>query len=369
MRRALELAEQGVGRVNPNPLVGAVVVKDGRVIAEAYHAEFGGPHAEALALERAGRAAYGAELYVNWEPCIAYPGKRNPPCVDQIITSGARRVIVATRDPTPQVNGHGIAQLQQAGIEVIEGVLAKEAQQLNEIRTKYATTGLPFVMLKMAMTADGKIATRTGDSRWISSGESLKLSHRLRVRYAAVLVGIGTVLRDNPQLTVRRIPGRDPMRIVLDSKGRIPIQAAILHCQSEAPTVIATCDMSEERARQLKEKCENVEIWRLPMSEEGGVDLLALLKQLGEAHRDSLLIEGGSTVAGAFLHKRLIDKFMIIIAPKILGGQAAPSPVGGAGVERIEQAFRLQDCAFYAVGSDVVYQGYLDYSGAGGFSS
>ncbi|OGF57357.1 MAG: riboflavin biosynthesis protein RibD [Candidatus Fraserbacteria bacterium RBG_16_55_9] len=366
MRRALVLAEQGVGRVNPNPLVGAVVVKDGRVIAEAYHSEFGGPHAEALALKQAGRAAQGSELYVNWEPCIAYPGKRNPACVHQIITSGIGRVVVAARDPTPQVNGRGIAELQRAGIEVIEGILSKEAQQLNEIRAKYASTGVPFVLLKMAMTADGKIATRAGDSRWISSEESLQLAHRLRVRYAALLVGIGTVLQDDPQLTVRRVSGRDPMRIVLDSKGRIPLQASVLHLKSEAPTVLATCDMPAEKEHKLKEKCGNLKIWRLPANEEGHVDLRVLLKKLGAAQIDSLLIEGGSTVAEAFLRERLLDKFMVIIAPKIIGGRDVPTPVGGKGAERIEQAFRLKDCSFYAVGPDVVYQGYLDYSGVGG---
>jgi diaminohydroxyphosphoribosylaminopyrimidine deaminase/5-amino-6-(5-phosphoribosylamino)uracil reductase len=369
MRRALELALRGAGRVNPNPLVGAVVVKDNHVMAEAYHAQYGGPHAETLALRQAGAAARGAELYLNWEPCVAYPGKQTPPCVERIIACGIRRVIVATRDPTPQVNGRGIAQLQRAGVEVIEGVLAQEAQQLNEIRAKYATTGLPFVLLKMAMTADGKIATHTGDSRWISSPESLHLTHRLRARYAAVLVGIGTVIRDDPQLTVRGQEGRDPLRIVLDSKGRIPLHTKVLHLTSEAPTVLVTCAMPKEREAQCQRAGANVEIWRLPADQEDHVDLHALVRKLGASRIDSLLVEGGPTVAGSLLREHLIDKLLLIIAPKIVGGREAPTPVGGPGVERMDQAFRLKDCSFNSLGPDFVYQGYLDYSGAGGCAS
>ncbi len=364
MRRALELAERGMGRVNPNPLVGAVIVKENRVRAEAYHPYYGGPHAEALALKQAGEAARGAELYVNWEPCVSYPGKRTPACVDQIIAAGIQRVIVATRDPTPQVAGRGIEELKRAGIEVIEGVLAKEAQQLNEIRAKYATTGLPFVLLKMAMTADGKSATRTGDSRWISSEESLRLSHRLRVRYAAVLAGIGTVLRDDPKLTVRNVEGRDPIRIVLDSRGRIPLDARILRVPSEAPTVIATCAMPEEKERQLQQISDKIEIWRLPANPEGRVDLRALLRQLGDSQLDSLLIEGGPTVASAFLVEHLIDKLLLVIAPKIIGGKDAPTPIGGEGIERLKDAIRLKDCSVSMMGPDLVYQGYFDYSEA-----
>lgn len=361
MRRALELAELGTGRVNPNPLVGAVVVKEVRIIAEAYYARFGGPHAEALALQQAGKEAWGAELYVNWEPCVAYPGKHTPPCVEQIIRAGIRRVIVATIDPTPQVNGRGLAKLREAGIEVIQGVLEKEAQRLNEIRVKYATTGLPFVLLKMAMTADGKIATHTGDSRGISSEESLRLIHRLRARYAAVLVGIGTVLKDDPKLTVRYAEGRDPLRIVLDSQGRIPLSSSILRLESQAPTVIATCDMPKKKEQQLKH-LKNIEVWRLPANKDGRVNLQALMKHLGEVQVDSLLVEGGPTVAASFLKERLIDKLLFIIAPKVIGGREAPTPIGGEGLERIEQAFRLKECSVSLSGPDVVYQGYFDYS-------
>jgi diaminohydroxyphosphoribosylaminopyrimidine deaminase/5-amino-6-(5-phosphoribosylamino)uracil reductase len=272
-------------------------------------------------------------------------------------------VIVAARDPTPEISGQGIARLREAGIEVIEGVLTEEAQRLNEIRAKYAATGLPFVLLKMAMTADGKIATRKGDSRWISSEESLKLVHKLRARYAAVLVGVGTVLRDDPELRVRRVEGRDPVRIVLDSQGRIPLQAAILHVGSRAPTVIATCGMPREKEEQLRglDTLTPIEVWRLPPDPRGWVDLRALMEELGRAQIDSVLVEGGSTVAAAFLNERWIDKLMLVIAPKVVGGRDAPTPIGGTGIERMEDAFRLRDCSVYPSGVDVVYEGYFDY--------
>jgi diaminohydroxyphosphoribosylaminopyrimidine deaminase/5-amino-6-(5-phosphoribosylamino)uracil reductase len=364
MRRALELSELGAGYVNPNPLVGAVLVKDGMIIAEAYHECFGEPHAEALALQRAGAAAGGADLYVNWEPCIAYPGKRTPACVDQIISSGIRRVIVATCDPTPEVNGKGIAYLRKAGIEVIEGVLDNEAKRLNEIRAKFAVTGKPFVLLKMAMTADGKIATHTGDSQWVSSDESLELAHRLRVRYAAVLVGIGTVLHDDPQLTVRKVKGRDPIRIVLDSKGQIPLSAKILHLKSQAPTIIATCCMSSEKKEQLNrlKTSTPIEIWRLPEDSAGRVDLNVLINGLGERQIDSLLVEGGSGIAAAFLQQRLLDRLTFIIAPKLIGGESAPTPIGGQGIASMTEAIALKEPTVRMLGTDVVYEAALDYA-------
>ncbi len=364
MRRALELAELGTGEVNPNPLVGAVLVRDDEIIAESYHERFGGPHAEALVLQRAGEQARGADLYVNWEPCIAYPGKRTPGCVDQIIASGVRRVIVATRDVTPAVNGRGIDRLCHAGVEVVEGVLSSDAKRLNEIRAKFALTAKPFILLKMAMTADGKIATQTGDSYWISSEGSLELAHQLRVRYAAVLVGIGTVLRDDPQLTVRKVKGRDPMRIVLDSKGKISLDAEILRLESIAPTVIATCVMSNEKERQLKDlQTETpIEIWRLPKDSLGQVDLNALIGLLGERQIDSLLVEGGSGVAAAFLQNRLLDKLTLIIAPKLVGGRTSPTPIGGEGLAAMANAVSLKEPSARMLGQDVVYEAYLDYA-------
>lgn len=368
MRRALELAERGWGRTNPNPLVGAVVVKADRIIAEAHHEHLGGPHAEALALERAGEAARGADLYVNWEPCVAYPGKLTPPCADAILRAGVRRVIVATRDPTPEIDGRGIEQLRRAGIEVLEGVLKHEAQKLNEIRAKYATTKTPFVALKYAMTLDGKVTTRTGDSRWISSEESLKYAHKLRARYAAVLVGLGTVLRDNPQLTVRKVEGPDPLRIVLDSRGCIPPSARILGVESDAPTAIATCAMPADKERALKalKTPTAVEVWRLPPDDQGRVDLRALLERLSEREIDSVLVEGGPTVAASFVEQGLVDKLIAFIAPKVVGGWEAPSPIGGQGVARLADALPLKGVGVQQLGPDVVIEGYFRYPWAEG---
>ncbi|MGB9861733.1 MAG: bifunctional diaminohydroxyphosphoribosylaminopyrimidine deaminase/5-amino-6-(5-phosphoribosylamino)uracil reductase RibD, partial [Candidatus Bipolaricaulaceae bacterium] len=213
MRRVLALAEKGEGLTRPNPLVGAVVVKDGEIVAEAYHERFGGPHAEALALEKAGERAKGAELYVNLEPCVDFPGKKTPSCTEAIIRAGIKRVVIATRDPNPQVSGRGVARLQAAGIEVVEGILAEEAKKLNEIFFHWITTRTPFVALKLAMTLDGKIASSQGKSKWITGEEARRLVQKLRRRYAAILVGTNTVLADDPALTVRDEPGPQPLRV------------------------------------------------------------------------------------------------------------------------------------------------------------
>ncbi|MBI3459869.1 bifunctional diaminohydroxyphosphoribosylaminopyrimidine deaminase/5-amino-6-(5-phosphoribosylamino)uracil reductase RibD, partial [Candidatus Acetothermia bacterium] len=265
MRRTLGLAAHGRGWVNPNPLVGAVLIKDGKLISEGFHQRYGGPHAEAVVLEKAGSEARGADLYANVEPCVSHPGKRTPPCADQIIQSGVRRVFVAMRDPDTQVNGRGIAQLRAAGIDVQESILAAEAQKLNEISVKYKTTGKPFVLLKMAMSADGKIATRTGNSKYISSPDSLRYAHELRDRYTALLVGIGTVLADDPQLNTRLdCPGHDPVRVLLDAQGRLPLEAKLLQSKSSAKTILATTDaLSKAKEEALLHR--GVEIWKLPI--------------------------------------------------------------------------------------------------------
>lgn len=363
MRRALELAERGAGQVNPNPLVGCVIVKDGGIIAEAHYAQYRGEHAEAKALAMAGEGARGGQLYVNYEPCVDFPEKHTPPCVDRIVDAGIAQVIVATRDPTPEVNGRGIAQLREAGVEVVEGVLGDEARRLNEIRETYATTGQPFVLLKSAMSLDGKIATRTGDARWISAEESRRLVHRWRGRYAAVLVGVDTALRDDPRLTVRQVDGRDPIRIVLDSHGRLPSDARLFHLDSEAPTVIATVDMPAEAevALDALDTPTAIEVWRLPADADGHVDLQALMAQLGERGIDSVLVEGGSNVAGAFLDAGLLDKVAVFVAPRLIGGAAAPSPIGGGGAACVENAVSLRDVAVAWSGPDVVYSGYPSY--------
>jgi diaminohydroxyphosphoribosylaminopyrimidine deaminase/5-amino-6-(5-phosphoribosylamino)uracil reductase len=375
MRRALELAERGAGWTSPNPMVGAVVVKRNIILGEGWHEEFGGPHAEFLALRRAGALAHNADLYLNLEPCVAAPGKHNPPCADAIVRAGIRRVFVALRDPDPRINGRGIERLQRASIEVIEGLLAREARKLNEIYLKFKTTGWPFVTLKMAMTADGKIATRTGDSQWISSEKSLRFAHELRHRHRAILVGIGTVLADDPQLTVRLHPhprplspvrergegvrGRQPIRIILDSHGRIPVDAAVVRSAGEVRTIIATTDaMPPEKEQALRRA--HVEVWRLPATEDGRVALHAFMQKLAQEPIDSLLIEGGSEVAWSFLREKLIDKILLVIAPKIVGGRAAPGPVSGLGVERLSEAIPLTDVTVSSLNGDILYEAYVD---------
>lgn len=352
MRRALELARQGEGCTRPNPLVGAVVVRDGAVIAEGYHTRCGGPHAEAVALEKAGDRARGADLYVNLEPCV-HREKKTPPCTEAVIASGIRRVIVAIRDPNPLVDGKGIARLRAAGIEVVEGVLADEARRLNEVFFHWIRNRTPFVVLKLAMSLDGKIATATGRSRWLTGPEARRLVHALRRRYAAVLVGVGTVLADDPELTVREVPGPQPLRIVLDSQGRIPLGAKVL--SPEAKTVVATTGrMPSEIEAQLRAK--GVEVWRLP-GEGDRVDLKALLRRLGK-ETDSLLVEGGAEVAWSFLSQNLVHKIAFFYAPLILGGLDAVPSVGGDGVDDPSQAIRVRDLEIERVGDDFLVTGY-----------
>lgn len=359
MRRALELAERGAGWTSPNPMVGAVVVKQNIILGEGWHAEFGGPHAEFVALQRAGTLARNADLYLNLEPCVAAPGKRNPPCADEIIRAGIQRVFVALRDPDPRINGRGIESLRRAGIDVIEGVLEREARKLNEIYLKFKTTGKPFVTLKMAMTADGKIATHAGDSRWISSQKSLEFAHELRHRHRAILVGIETVLADDPQLTARlEKKTRNPIRIVLDSHGRIPLDAAVVRSAEQIRTILATTDaIPADKERALQQA--HVEVWKLP-ARDGRVDPHAVIQKLSHERIDSVLIEGGAEIAWSFVSQELTDKVLFVIAPKIVGGRAAPGPVGGVGFERLSDAISLKEITISRLGNDILYEAYLD---------
>jgi len=355
MRRALELAKRGEGWTNPNPLVGAVIVKDGRIVGEGYHERFGGPHAEAVALEAAGEEAEGSDLYVNLEPCVHW-GK-TPPCVERIISAKVKRVIVATRDPNPLVNGKGIARLQEAGIEVALGILEEEAERLNEPFFKFITTGRPLVVLKLALSLDGKIATRSGDSKWISNERSRELVHRLRNRYMAVLVGINTVLKDDPRLTARLegLRTKDPLRVILDSRGRLPLEARVLNLDSEAPTVVATTELMPKKKEEAL-LSRGAIVWRFA-AQDDKVDLDELWKRLGEEGIDSLLVEGGATVATSFIEAGLVDKLIFFIAPKIIGG--AGITIGGEGVARIAEARQLRDISVRMLDGDVVYEGYL----------
>ncbi|OIQ58407.1 riboflavin biosynthesis protein RibD [Moorella thermoacetica] len=357
MARALELARQGLGRTSPNPAVGAVIVRDGRVVGEGYHRKAGTPHAEIHALRAAGEKARGATLYVTLEPCCHYG--RTPPCTGAIIAAGIKRVVAAMADPNPRVAGGGFRALSQAGIEVETGLLADEARRLNEAFIKYITTGRPWVTLKMALTLDGKIATRTGAARWITGPAARERAHELRDIHDAVLVGIGTVLADDPELTTR-LPdgrGRDAIRVILDSHLRLPLSARVVNLQSEAPTLVVTTPSAPAAARKNLE-ARGVEVLILP-EEDGRVAWQPLLAELSRRQVTSILVEGGAEVNATALAAGVVDKVVAFIAPKIFGGREAPAPVGGRGVADPATAWRLEKLAVERCGEDIMLSGYL----------
>lgn len=356
MQQALELARGGLGFVSPNPLVGCVLVKDGAVVGRGYHQRFGGPHAEVHALHEAGPQARGAVLYVNLEPC-SHMGK-TPPCADAVIQAGISRVVVALRDPNPLVAGTGLARLAAAGIVVTVGVCEAAAYKLNEAFIKFITTRRPFVTLKSAITLDGKIATRTGASRWITGELARQEGHRLRHAADAILVGIGTVLQDDPQLTTR-LPdqqGANPLRVIVDSTLRVPRQAQVTDVTSDRCTLIVTTARAPVAYSEAL-RARGVEVVYLPAYDDGRVDLEALLRYLGERGVASVLVEGGATLSATLLRRRLIDKVLLFVAPKIIGGDGV-SVVGPCGVETMDQVINLRDVVSQRLGNDVLLEAY-----------
>lgn len=353
MRLTINLAKKGMGKTSPNPLVGAVVVKNDQIIGKGYHEGFGQPHAEANALRACGDRAKNATLYVNLEPCCHY-GK-TPPCTDMIIKSGIRKVVCATLDPNPQVNGKGIRTLRKAGVEVDLGILEEEAKKLNEIYLKFITTGLPFVIMKVAQTLDGKIATKLGDSKWITQGDSRRFVHSLRSWVDAVLVGSNTVKRDDPELTIHQAKGENPKRIILDSSGKISNHAKIIKESKDGKTIIATTN--EKIGEKFKEK---VEIWKVKKSEDGKVDLVQLLKKAGENQIASLLVEGGSQVFTSFLKEKLVDKIYYFLSPKILG--KGLESFGDLEIKKISDSITLKNCEIKRFKSDLLIIGYPTWS-------
>ncbi len=357
MKLALKLARRGSGRTSPNPMVGAVLVKDNRIIGRGYHRRYGGNHAEINALENASADPTGATLYVTLEPCCHY-GK-TPPCVDAIIRNRIGKVVIGTLDPNPQVNGESVKILNRHGIETRVGVLEEECRELNEAHFKYMATGRPLVTLKFAQTLDGRIATASGDSRWISSEEFRKLAHRLRALNDAILVGIDTVLADNPQLTVRLVRGRSPTRIILDSRLRMPLDAEIVRTRGIAPVIIVTAAQAEgEKASRLREM--GIEVLAVPPDTAGEIDLVGLLQLLGERTISSLLVEGGARVITSFLRQKLADKVVVAIAPKILG--KGIDAVGELNIARISQALKLTFEKISRAGEDIVVEARVNYS-------
>ncbi|MBU1486879.1 bifunctional diaminohydroxyphosphoribosylaminopyrimidine deaminase/5-amino-6-(5-phosphoribosylamino)uracil reductase RibD [bacterium] len=347
LRRCLNLAKRGLGKTSPNPMVGAVVVKEGRVISEGYHRKAGGPHAEVIALGKAGERSRGATLYVNLEPCSHYG--RTPPCADRIIEAGVKRVVVGMVDPNPLVKGKGIEGLRQAGLEVSSGILEQESRRLNEAYQKYITTSLPFVILKMGMSLDSKI-TSPGQIR-ITGEKSRRAVHRLRSHLDAILIGQETVAKDDPQLTTRLVKGKDPIRVIVDSKAKISLEARVVTQPSSARTIIATTRLAPaKKIKQLKDKGAEILIVK---GKDGLVDLKGLLKKLGELEITSLLVEGGAKIAASFLKESLIDKMMLFVCPKIIGGSGLAA--FGQGLAEV----RLKEVKYRKLGEDVLITGYV----------
>lgn len=357
MERALKLASLGNGYVNPNPLVGAAVVKDRDIVGEGYHEEFGGPHAEINALDQAGEEATDATMYVTLEPCTHY-GK-TPPCTDAIIASGVSKVVIAAKDPNPDVSGGGEEVLEEAGVEVNSGLLEDKAVRQNEIFFGYVRNKRPFVLLKLAMTADGKIATKTGDSRWITAKKARKRVHELRARYSGIAVGRNTLIADNPKLTVRDADGPDGTRFILTSSLEIPRELNVLDLESPARTIFVTGkDRNDPAVDSLRDL--GAEVWKIGKV-KGGVDPEAFLKKAADEDHDSVLIEGGGELAWSFLKLELVDKVNLFYAPKIAGGREAVPSVGGAGVENMSEAIGLEDVAVERYGQDFCLVGYPEY--------
>lgn len=361
MRRAIELARNGEGWTNPNPLVGAVIVKDGLVIGEGWHHKYGELHAEREALKdcrERGNDPAGADIFVTLEPCCHF-GKQ-PPCTQALVEAGIKRVFVGSRDPNPLVHGKGNAFLRENGIEVTEDFLREECDALNPIFFYYITTKRPYVALKYAMTADGKIATKTGASKWITGEAARAYVHELRSRYAAILCGIGTVLADDPMLNCRMEGGHNPLRIICDSHLRIPLDCKIVQSAKEIPTIVACLEgaLTGEGASQKVAalKSAGVEVLPLPAGPEGNLDLAALIRTLGERKIDSLLIEGGAEINFSVLSTGLVNRIYTFIAPKLFGGSAAKGPVAGAGIEGVEEAFTFKTAKIRHFGDDILIE-------------
>ncbi|MDD5952247.1 MAG: bifunctional diaminohydroxyphosphoribosylaminopyrimidine deaminase/5-amino-6-(5-phosphoribosylamino)uracil reductase RibD [Oscillospiraceae bacterium] len=355
MRQAIALAKQGIGHVNPNPLVGAVIVKDGVVVGQGYHQQYGGPHAEVNAVRSANCDLTGATVYVTLEPCSHY-GK-TPPCADLLIAQKVGRVVIGSRDPNPLVAGRGIEKLRDAGIIVETDFLRSECDALNRVFFHYITTKTPYVVLKTAMSLDGKIATARGESKWITGEAARQDVQKLRHRLTGILVGIQTVLVDDPLLTCRLAGGRDPVRIIADSHLRIPLSARVLQNQQENPTILAaTEDVDPQKQAELEAMGATVLRCR---SFHGRVDLRDLMEKLGERKIDSILLEGGSALNDSALRQGIVQEVVTYIAPKLIGGDGAKTPVGGEGVACLADAPKVRSLFGEQIGEDWKLTGYL----------
>lgn len=349
MRLALELAEKGRGFVNPNPMVGAVIVKEGKIIGQGYHRRYGELHAERNALADCTGNPKGAALYVTLEPCC-HQGK-TPPCTEAILEAGISRVVIGAMDPNPLVAGKGAALLRERGVLVETAVLKEECEAQNRVFFHYMNTGMPYVIMKYAMTLDGKIATVTGASKWITGESARAHVHRLRQECMGIMVGSGTVLADNPSLNCRIDGGKNPVRIICDTSLRTPLDAAVVTTAGEQRTILATSCEDEKRQRQYREMgCEILQIPR----EGKHLNLRVLMGELGKQKMDSILLEGGGTLNGSALSAGIVNEVRAYIAPKIFGGAGAKTPVAGQGVSLPEEAFRMGEVSVQQLGKDIL---------------
>ncbi|MBR5318956.1 MAG: bifunctional diaminohydroxyphosphoribosylaminopyrimidine deaminase/5-amino-6-(5-phosphoribosylamino)uracil reductase RibD [Peptococcaceae bacterium] len=356
MRLALQLAEKGCGWTAPNPMVGAVIVKDGQIIGQGWHEKYGQPHAERNALAACTVDPRGATMYVTLEPCCHY-GKQ-PPCVDAILAAGIRRVVIGSADPNPLVAGKGVAILRAHGIEVTEKVLQDECDRLNRVFFHYITTKHPFVVMKYAMTMDGKIAAYTGASRWVTGEAARSHVQQQRHRYSGIMVGVGTVLADDPSLTCHMEGGKNPVRIICDTHLRTPQQSQVVMTAKAIPTILATCCTDPSRhAPYIQTGCRV-----LCLNEKHGhVDLSQLMNRLGQEQIDSILLEGGGTLHWAALESGIVQQVQAYIAPKLFGGKTAKTPVEGMGVPTPDTAFRLKNSRMIRLGEDFLIESEVDY--------
>ena len=355
MQLALDLAAEAAGRTCPNPPVGAVIVRDNAIVGRGYHPEAGQPHAEVFALRDAGGKAAGSTLYVTLEPCC-HQG-RTGPCTEAIIAAGVGSVVVGTLDPNPRVAGNGVQRLQEEGIDVTVGLLEAECRRLIAPFAKHITTGLPYVTLKMAMTLDGQTATSTGDSQWISNEESRRHVHRMRDRSDAIMVGIGTILKDDPRLTTRRPDGgKDPIRIVVDSHLQTPVSAQVLAVDSQSPLLIIT-SVEHDKLRAKALEAAGAEIIPVSSIEGQGIDLKNMMIKLGERNIQSVLLEGGATLASSALGCGVVDRLSLFIAPKLLSGNDGVSLLAGQGVSLMKEAIQLRDIRTESFSGAIIIEG------------
>ncbi|MBN1199010.1 MAG: bifunctional diaminohydroxyphosphoribosylaminopyrimidine deaminase/5-amino-6-(5-phosphoribosylamino)uracil reductase RibD [Bacteroidales bacterium] len=359
MRLALKLAKKGAGWVSPNPMVGAVIVKDNVIIGQGYHEYFGGPHAEVNAFNSCKKSPRGAILYLNLEPCIHY-GK-TPPCAELIVKKGIRKVVIAMKDPNPVVNGKGVEFLERNNISVETGILEKEAFQLNEVFAKFITTRKPFCLYKSAMTLDGKIASVSGDARWVSGESSRKLVQKLRHEYSAIMVGIGTVLKDNPKLDARRSRkiSKNPLKVVVDSMARISLDSNVLAINPQLTLVAVTKRADSGKLAEIRRRGAQVVVCP---EKNDQVDLEYLMLALGLMDIDSVFLEGGGTLAFSAMRDQVVDKVMLFIAPRFIGGKKAPTILEGEGIRRLSDAIPFRVSGLKMLKEDILIEGYLSCS-------